>query len=102
MEPQTREQEAGIQLRKAELGPGGPILETEEVLEGSYLMRVLTPCGDLQQVFEQPGVVLRLSRELQAEYHTLVAGLPAGMPVLLRLEASFGPARSTWTMLRIP
>ena len=100
IEPQAQQQDSGIALRGAKLGPTGPDLSVRDLLVGSHLLRVLTPCGSLQQVYDHPGVVLQLSPELAAEYGRLIAGLPGGMPILLRLEASFGPARSAWTMLR--
>ncbi len=100
--PQPSEQGLGITFGRAELGLDGPSLTVEQVLEGNYLLRVLTPCGSLQELYEQPGGLLRLSRQRREEYARLVAGLPAGMPILLRLEARLGPARSAWTLLRIP
>jgi hypothetical protein len=79
----------------------GPAVELESHLEGRYLMRVLTPCGDLLQPFENPQGKLRLTAELAAEYLRLVSDLPLGMPVVIRVESSLGTAKSAWKMLRI-
>ncbi|MHC5065016.1 MAG: hypothetical protein ACYTG5_13705 [Planctomycetota bacterium] len=102
LEPRTPAAEPMIELSYAGLKEGVPELAYAQELSGRLAIQALTPCGTVQQIHVLPRERLRIEGERLQDYSRLVAGLPAEMPLLLRLKAVAGDMSSPWILVRLP
>ncbi len=91
-----------IELSFAGLREGRPELELAQDLRGGFRMQAVTPCGTVEQLLQLPEEALRLQGESLQAYSAMVAGLPAEMPILLRLQNQLTGEASPWILVRLP
>jgi hypothetical protein len=88
-----------VELRP--LDAGGPVAVVSPA-DGLFELAVVTPAGAVRQRGRDPRHGLRLWGEALARYRDLVAPLPAGAPIWVRVESVEGESQCRWLQARLP